>query len=439
MSERTVSHTNKAMEAQRKNDCYERWQEVVTGHGPRLAVRDAATGESWTFDQLAALGETAPSAPPVLVTSTTGMAFLLDVLRAWRCGSVLLPDDATGITAPSAAVIPGAACHIKVTSGSEGTRRMVLFTADQLAADAHQIVKTMGLHAEQPNVGVISMAHSFGFSNLVLPLLWHGIPLWLVESPLPHVMRTALADVRAVNLPAVPAMWRAWHQAGLDLRSVRTAISAGAPLPLSLEQEVHEGSGLKIHTFYGCSECGGITYDATSSPREKASVAGTALHGVDLSIREERLTIQSRAVGLGYLGEPEWTPGFYTTADQASVDARGQVHLHGRQGETISVAGYKVAPAMVEEALLRLPGVRHCVVFGVPSRDPCRIEDVVACLRFDDGLSLVEIQRSVAHLPAACIPRHWWRCPELAPDARGKFPRHYWRQRWLKEPRSRSA
>ena len=38
----------------------------------------------------------------------------------------------------------------------------------------------------------------------------------------------------------------------------------------------------------------------------------------------------------------------------------------------INVAGRKISPSMVEEKLLKVPGVRHCVVFGIPSPDPVR-------------------------------------------------------------------
>ncbi len=422
---------------QDRKECFERWNAVVAAQGDRTAVTDAATGEAWSFSQLAALGRDAPDVPPVLLTGATGLAFLIDVLRAWRCGSVLVPDDAGGLAVPSPAVLPEQTCHLKVTSGSTGTRRMVAFTAEQLAADVRQIVRTMGLHAEQPNLGVISMAHSYGFSSLVLPLLWHGIPLRLAGSPLPQAIRAALTGTPPVTLPAVPAMWRAWHQAGVDFSGVRTAISAGAPLPLSLEQEVHTHCGLKIHNFYGCSECGGIAYDATTAPRTAAGAAGTAMDGVRLSQRGERLVVHSAAAGLGCVGEEPWEPGTFETGDLAHMDAAGQVHLAGRVGETISVAGYKVAPAMVEEVLLRVPGVRHCVVFGVPSTDVFRQEEVVACIHHADSLTLDDIKPALAQLPAACIPRHWQTCPDLAPDSRGKLSRAHWREWWLSQVRRR--
>src|SRR5206468_3868811 len=124
------------------------------------------------------------------------------------------------------------------------------------AADAENIVQTMGLRPEWPNIGMISLAHSYGFSNLVTPLLLHGIPLIVSHSGLPEALRSAMrSGPGSYTVPAVPALWRAWHEAGILSPSICLGISAGAPLPLQLEKEVFECSRFKIHNFYGASEC----------------------------------------------------------------------------------------------------------------------------------------------------------------------------------------
>ena len=120
--------------------------------------------------------------------------------------------------------------------------RAVAFTGEQLAADAENIVATMGLRPDWPNLGVISPAYSYGFSSLVLPLLLHGIPLYLVPSPLPVALRCAAHADWNLTVAGVPALWHAWHKAGAILSNVRLAISAGAPLPLTLEQRRLRGT-----------------------------------------------------------------------------------------------------------------------------------------------------------------------------------------------------
>src|SRR5262249_51217796 len=152
----------------------------------------------------------------------------------------------------------------------------------QLMADAANIVQTMGLRPDWPNLGVISLAHSYGFSNLVLPLLLHGIPLVLSGSALPESVKRAAIRQSDITLAAVPALWSAWLEAVTIPPNVRLAISAGAPLSRALEKQILETCGLKLHNFYGSSECGGIAYDASTILRTDEMLAGTPLCNVEL-------------------------------------------------------------------------------------------------------------------------------------------------------------
>ena len=52
--------------------------------------------------------------------------------------------------------------------------------------------------------------------------------------------------------------------------------------------------------------------------------------------------------------------------DWASVDEDGHWFLHGRADESMNVAGRKVGPAEVEEAMMQHTGVAEAAVIGVP-------------------------------------------------------------------------
>lgn len=427
------------MQVPSANPLYAQWLAVVAGRGRDIALRELASGQEWSFADLHGLARQAPPSPRLLRTSACGPGFVLDVLRAWRDGAVLLPDDGSGMDLPMQAVPEARHCHLKITSGSTGAPRYVRFRAEQLAADASHIIDTMGLRVDWPNLGVISMAHSYGFSNLVLPLLLHGIPLWLLENPLPESLRRALRTDRSLTLAAVPAMWQAWERVGMDFAPVRLAISAGASLPVDLESAVFARCGLKIHNFYGSSECGGIAYDRTEVPRSLATHAGTPLLGVNVAIDPETdcVKITSAAVADGYLhADPgridEHAPcaGSWLSQDLGRIDGDG-LHLLGRAGEFISVAGHKIAPTVIERVLQQVAGVRGCVVFGVPSPNAIRVEDLVACVRLEAGTEVNHLKRALGDLPSTYMPRHWWLCDDLQADARGKVSRHRWRQQWL--------
>src|SRR2546427_5555088 len=238
---------------------YERWRQIARACPDRTALRDLAGGGAWTFRELQSSAENGTAAPgPIAFPQGTSAEFIFTLLRAWHAKQVVCPLE-PGQTGPViSGPLPSGVTHLKSTSATTGPPRLVAFTAEQLIADVRNIVTAMGLNPEWPNLGVISLAHSYGFSNLVLPLLLHGVPLVLVGSPLPEAVRRAAVSEAAVTLAAVPALWANWHEANAIPPNVRLAISAGAPLPLKLERGVFDRSGLKIHNFYGSTECGGI-------------------------------------------------------------------------------------------------------------------------------------------------------------------------------------
>jgi acyl-CoA synthetase (AMP-forming)/AMP-acid ligase II len=405
---------------------YERWLAVARARRGEPALFEMPTGRVWTFGQLAREAEHAPDPDgPVVYPRGQTAGFVLTVLRAWRRGKVVCPLEPEQ-SPPPVPVPPAEIAHLKTTSATTGPTRCIAFTAEQLAADADQLVPTMGLRPDWPNVGAISLAHSYGFSNLVTPLLLHGIPLILPGSALPEAVRRAAAQFPAVTLPGVPALWRAWFEAGAIPAHVRLAFSAGAPLPLPLERAVFERHGLKLHNFYGSSECGGIAYDATEQPRSDPAAVGTAVRGVSLAVSDDGcLVVRSPAVGATYWPEPAAAlgNGCFHTADLAELHA-GVVFLRGRASDVINVAGRKVFPEAIEQVLAAHPAVRECVVLGVPAAEPGRGEDIAAVVVPRGEVTAAALREFLAaRLPAWQVPRVWRFEENLPVSGRGKLSR----------------
>lgn len=408
-----------------------------------MALRELGSGRQWTFAQLAESVERAPAtADAIAFPQGMSSGFVLSLLRAWRQGQVVCPLE-SGQPPPSLGEPPKHIVHLKTTSATIGQPRLVALTARQLMADAENIIQTMGLRRDWPNLGVISLAHSYGFSNLVTPLLLHGIPLILLDSPLPDALRRAAMSLPEVTLPAVPAMWRAWHEAGVIPRNVRLALSAGAPLPLTLEREVFNRSSIKLHNFLGATECGGIAYDASDAPRDDAGCVGAPLQNVRLSTTAEGcLEVRSAAVAETYWPEPDPNlgQGCYRTSDLAELK-NDQVFLRGRASDQINVAGRKISPEVIERVLLTHPQVRDCLVFGVPSADDGRSENIFACVVAHSPVKAETLKQFLlTQLPAWQVPRDWRFTDSLAANARGKLSRAEWREKVrLDSSRSRNA
>src|SRR5262245_990946 len=182
---------------------YQRWQRIARDNSHRTALMELRTDRRWTFAALAATAESPATDPaPIRFPRGNNAEFILMVLQAWHDGAAVCPLD-SGDPTITLKPPPKDIVHLKTTSATTGVARLVAFTAEQLAADADNIVPTMGLRSNWPNLGVISLAHSYGFSNLVLPLLLHGIPLVLADSPLPEAIRRAASVVEHATLPAV--------------------------------------------------------------------------------------------------------------------------------------------------------------------------------------------------------------------------------------------
>jgi acyl-coenzyme A synthetase/AMP-(fatty) acid ligase len=419
---------------------FDRWRETVGVFGSQLALRELATDRSWGFDELAKAAENYRPKPGLINYPQGHSAeFIFEVLQAWRAGQIVCPLEPGQPRPHVRPMPPRGIVHLKTTSATTGAPRLVAFTAGQLVADARNIAATMGLRPDWPNLGIISLAHSYGFSNLVLPLLLHGIPLILVPSTLPEALRRAAEGVTAATLPAVPALWRAWEDAGAIPDNVQLAISAGAPLPVSLEQQAFETSGLKLHNFYGSTECGGIAYDSSIRPRTDASCIGAPMQNVDLSIAEDGcLEVRGDAVGATYWPEPSSNlgGGVFRTSDLVEIQ-NGLVYFRGRASDRINVAGRKVSPEAIERILAAHPEVRECLAFGVPSADSGRGETIVACVAGKTGLSAEALkQYAMAQLPAWQVPREWWLVESLEPNQRGKVSRSEMRKAYLEKGRT---
>ena len=173
---------------------------------------------------------------------------------------------------------------LKITSGTTGAPRAVRFRESQLLADCRNICETMGIRPEDLNFGVIPFSHSYGFSNLITPLLFQGTGLICSTDRMPRAVYHHLRNSGATVFPGTPALFQALGSlsGAAEPLPLRLCISAGAPLAPEISREFHRRFGLKIHSFYGSSECGGIAYDRDDEAAKPYGFAGTPLAGVEV-------------------------------------------------------------------------------------------------------------------------------------------------------------
>lgn len=388
---------------------HERWLDTLGKNRGRIAIIEGQ--DQWTFGDLAdRLAAMAPAPGPVFARGGVP-DIAVAALRGWRDGQAVLPLEKDAPEPRLPAELPTGTAHLKLTPGIAGKPRAVFFSGAQIAADADRLVSAMGLCPEIPNLAAASVTHSYGFSSIILPLLLHGVPVHAVEVPFPRVVAEALAAHEGMVVPAVPSMWKAWHRSGiLKGAKIAMAVSAGAPLSLELETTVHETCGLKLHNFYGTSECGGISFDASETPRSSAADLGTPFDGVAVSVHESgRFLVASTSVALGYESARETEllgEGSFLTQDFGRID-QDRLLLESSGAESINVAGRKIGPAKIEAALIGTGLVERAKVFGIPSHDPERVEEITAMVSLKAS-SLDDLRHAAAGALAGWeLPRHW--------------------------------
>jgi acyl-CoA synthetase (AMP-forming)/AMP-acid ligase II len=347
---------------------------------------------------------------------------------------------------------------LKLTSGTTSDPRAIRFQASQLLADCLNICATMGIGPGDLNFGVIPLSHSYGFSNLLTPLIACGVPLVVSDDRMPRAILEGLLATGATVFPGMPVFFDKF--AALSevprLPKLRLCISAGAPLSKATGEAFTRKFGVKIHTFYGASECGGICYDRGEEPVYQDGFLGQPMENVKLELLENcrrgglggegsrsekrpevapgglteatysevpyRACVRSAAVGDGYFPEPEPEvigEGRFVPSDLVRPGPDGFT-LAGRVSDIINVAGRKLNPAEVESQLMQFPGVRQAVVFGVASS--LRNEMPVACVagQFDRAAF-----QAFAHqrLSSWQVPKEFWFVEEIPANERGKISR----------------
>jgi acyl-CoA synthetase (AMP-forming)/AMP-acid ligase II len=324
---------------------------------------------------------------------------------------------------------------LKLTSGSTGVPKATLTGECHLIADAEAIVLAMGIEPNAVQIAAIPLAHSYAIGNLVMPLLLQGTAFVLRESFAPQQLPPDAREFGASVFPGVPFMFQYFNEhppADGWPPTLRRLLSAGARLSPAEAQAFHERFGLKIHSFYGTSETGGITYDDTDALDDRPA-AGRALPGVTVTLRRDdgspssggRVFVQSAAVSAGYARNAAgqgFEDGGFLTGDYGEFDVNGRLLLTGRVSSFVNVAGRKVQPQEIEQVLRSMPGVADVRVLAAP--DAQRGQQIAACLVTRTRMTTIDIRRYCAgRLAPYKIPRAIVFVDAIPVTARGKTDR----------------
>ncbi|WP_434966549.1 o-succinylbenzoate--CoA ligase [Janibacter indicus] len=314
------------------------------------------------------------------------------------------------------------------TSGSTGTPKLSLLTAANLIASAEATAQRLGGHGQW--LLALPPHHIAGLQVLLRSIAAGTTPVALDPSGVtPFALVEATAGMHAERryTSLVPTLLARLVDDPLGLEALRrfdAILVGGAATPAALLDRARS-EGVRVVTTYGMSETGGgCVYN------------GQPLQGV--AVRTDAagaLEIGGPVVAHGYLGadtgafRSEGGQRWFRTGDLGSVDDKGRVSVTGRADDLINTGGLKVAPRVVEEAVLaHVPAVTEAVVVGVP--DPEWGQAVALAAVTSPGgppvgpvpdAGVGEIREMLRpHLEPAALPRRVLVVPELPMRGPGK-------------------
>jgi long-chain acyl-CoA synthetase len=342
-------------------------------------------------------------------------------------------DTLASAAAPIDAVVPREPSDTAVilyTSGTTGkpkgamiTHLNVLMNVDVSAMDSFDITP------DDVVLGCLPLFHTFGQTCCMNTSFRIGATVVLLPRFDGPQALQLLVDEKCTIFMGVPTMYIGLLDAAKssDLRpKLKTALSGGAALPLTVLEKFAEVFGTKVLEGYGLTETSPVATFNQRSFEPRPGTVGKAIWGVEVQIAKAEIddriellatgelgeiVVRGHNVFAGYLNKPEATAaaivdGWFRTGDLGTKDEDGYVTIVDRKKDMVLRGGYNVYPREVEEVLLRHPAVAQVAVIGVP--DPQYGEEVCAVVVKEPGQEISEAELSTwskEHLAAYKYPR----------------------------------
>jgi len=391
-----------------------RLQELAKG-GARL-LRDA--------DALLYLAVNGPAFPVALfAAATAGVPLVpvnyrlgteqLDGLRARHPDALVITDgdrwladaaDAVGpIEAPEAPAGPAVVIY---TSGTTSEPKGVLLRHENLVSYVLGTVEFASAEEDEASLVSVPPYHIAGVSN-VLTSLYSGRRVVTLPAFTPEDWLALVRKERVTSAMVVPTMLaRIMERADLDrsVPTLRALAYGGARMPSRvIDTALREWPHVGFVNAYGLTETSSTISVlgpaehraalASDDPEVRARLgsAGRAVPGVEIEVRSDdgavvapgvpgRIWVRGDQVSGEYAGSGPAVDerGFFDTRDQGRLDADGYLFVDGRVDDTIIRGAENIAPAEIEDVLLRHPDVADAVVVGTPDEEwGQRVEAVV--------------------------------------------------------------
>ena len=268
------------------------------------------------------------------------------------------------------------------TSGTTGEPKGVMHTANTLMANIIPYAERLHLGADDVVLMASPMAHQTGFMyGLMMPILLQSRAV--LQDVWDAVQATALIREQGVTFtmastPFLTDLSRHVATEGGGIPSLRTFLSAGAPIPGPLVEQARAALGAKIISAWGMTENGAVTTTTPEDDDERSvHTDGKPLPGVEIKIadidgtalpagQEGKLLLRSCSNFGGYLKRPHLNAtdaeDWFDTGDLARKDEQGYIRITGRSKDVIIRGGENIPVVEIESLLYRHPDIQHAAI-----------------------------------------------------------------------------
>lgn len=340
---------------------------------------------------------------------------------------------ASALVAPSTPA-PDDLATIIYTSGTTGMPKGVMQTFGALAWSMQSVAKRIPMDGNDRYLSYLPLAHVAERMVVEQGVLQNGSQVFFAES-----LDTFIGDIqraRPTVFFSVPRLWVKFQQgvygkvapaklarllsipllgklvgkkvlAGLGLDKCKIAAGGAAPMPADL-LGWYRKLGLDLIEVYGMTENCGVSH-STVPGSFKPGTVGLPYEGVECRIDAQSSEIQMRGPCLmqGYYKEEEKTAqtmtadGWLRTGDQGVVQPDGCLRITGRVKDIFKTSkGKYVAPAPIEDLLVKHPDVEACAVTGANMSQPLAVVmlSLDAVKRIADPAQKHALTASLTHL-----------------------------------------
>lgn len=327
--------------------------------------------------------------------------------------------------------------RIALSSGTSGDPKGVLYSHEYMLDRMRK-----SNYACTPLSRLIAMDFNFpiGFAFAMGMLAAGGaviIPRSMGMPDIADAVRSHAATHWLLSPAQASALARQMSDPGLHFPTVEHLRIVGSTPDVRLLRTLREKFTPNVFVPYGSTEMGPVSIatpqllathpDSAGRlfPWAEAEVVDEALRPVPAGTRG-RLRLRVERMPDGYHLDPEHTArrfqdGWYYPGDLARIDSEGLLYIDGREDDVLVVAGTKLRPDDIEQALLEHPAVSEAGVAVISDAGEAELL-VAAVLPFGQA-DMAELRQFAAARLGPLAPRHLFQVRDLPRNTNGKLLR----------------